>query len=544
MKASAPQPFRPLDYRLAFALALVLIVLGAWRLVPRVSGVFHDDAIYVITAKALARGDGYHLINLPGAPPQTKYPIFFPAVLAVIWKVWPAFPDNLIAMQLVSLFAAAATMALSYLYLVRFSYCSRLTAAVAVLLALSTPTVLYISTLTLSEMTFALLLVVALWRAESDLRREPSSAGTQFLTGMILAAPYHCRTVGLPVALVAIAVLAWHRKPVRWTVAGCVLAVAPWLAWTAVATVRWRTDPIIGYYTDYVVGWSLFSAQGLRVSLINFLLICRDSIGLEITGLYFGLDGAGVHVARWLMFPGAYALFHIARRGMRAQLLPGCLLAYVAMICLWPWPPWRFFVPILPFLVVYVADAYGEIARRFFPNGRHRYLMGLAAAVVVVLNLVLDVTAGRVSRQVGYPYHFAPRVTDQSSQPVTWAGFEDMFQWVQSHVGPNEVVASGLDTMLSLYTARPAFRPWVHRPEALFYGAGLPPTGTAEELLTILKSHGVRYLVVFPLENFAEEKPFAALVQEVLGKYSGVLTIVYQGADPRFTAYEIRWGPG
>jgi hypothetical protein len=533
---------RPFDYWVAFALLSALVFLGGWRLVPRVSGVFHDDAIYVITAKALAQGDGYRLINLPGAPPQTKYPILFPAVLATIWKVWPAFPDNLIAMQMVSLLAAGAAMALSYLYLVRFSYCSRLTAAVAVLLALSTPTVLYISTLTLSEMTFAFLLVVALWRVESDLQRETSSSGAQFLTGMILAAPYHCRTVGLPVALVAIAVLAWHRKPVRWTVAGCALAVAPWLAWTAVATVRWRTDPIIGYYTDYVAGWSPFTAQGLGVALINFLLICRDSIGLVISGFYSALDVAGLRVARWLMFPGAYVLFHIARRSMRTQLLPCCLLAYVGMICLWPWPPWRFFVPILPFLVVYVSDAYGEIARRFLRNGRHRSLMGLAAAAVVVLNLVLDVSAGRLSRQVGYPYHFAPRVTDQNSRPVFWTDFEDMFRWVQSHVGPNDVVASGLDTMLSLYTGRPAFRPWIHRPESLFYGGRVPATGTPDEFVTILKSHGARYLVVFPLENFSEAQPFATLVQEVLEERPGLLTIVYQGADPRFTAYEIHWG--
>src|SRR5262245_4383276 len=68
-------PLRPLDYRLALTLAMVLLLVGAWRLVPGVSGVFHDDAIYVISAKALADGRGYRLINLPGAPPQTKYPI-------------------------------------------------------------------------------------------------------------------------------------------------------------------------------------------------------------------------------------------------------------------------------------------------------------------------------------------------------------------------------------------------------------------------------------------------------------------------------------
>ncbi|MGE5837578.1 MAG: hypothetical protein ACM4AI_24110, partial [Acidobacteriota bacterium] len=228
-------------------------------------------------------------------------------------------------------------------------------------------------------------------------------------------------------------------------------------------------------------------------------------------------------------------------RSIGARLLPCCLLAYIVMICLWPWPPWRFFVPVLPFVVVYVADAYGDIARRFLRDGRHRYLMASAAAIVLALNLVFDVTTGRVSRQVGYPYHFAPGVIDQSAQPVAWTGFEDMFRWVQSHVGQNDVVASGLDTMLSLYTGRAAFRPWVHRPEALFYGSPRAKTGTPEEFLTILKDHRARYLVTFPMEGFSEADPFNDLVQRVLEEHPGVLTPAYQGADPRFTAYEIRW---
>jgi hypothetical protein len=520
---------------------MVLLLVGAWRLVPGVSGVFHDDAIYVISAKALADGRGYRLMNLPGAPPQTKYPILFPAVLALIWKVWPTFPDNLVAMQMVSLLAAAATVALTYLYLVRFNYCSRLTAAVAVLLSATAPTMLYISTLTLSEMTFALLLVAALWRVELDLLRGGRSVPGQLVTGIILAAPYHCRTVGLPVMLAAIAVLAWHRKPVLWTLAGCAVAVAPWIAWTLVATVRWRTDPIIGYYTDYLAGWSPFSMQGLSVAVVNALLVCHDSVELVLSGLDVALAAAGIRVGWWLVLPGAFVWLHIVLRGLRARLLPCCLLAYVAVICLWPWLPSRFLVPVLPLLVVYMGETFALVSRPFLSVGRRRYVSATAAAIVVLFNLAFDVTTGRVSRQVGYPYLFAPGVTDRPTQPVSWSAFEDMFRWVRSHVGANEVVASGLDTMLSLYTGRPSFRPWVYRPEALFYGSQLAKLGTPDEFLTILKTHRARYLVMVPMEGFAEAEPLDDLVRRVSEQHPGLLAAVYQGADPRFTAYEIRW---
>ena len=122
-------------WRMAAALALLTIALGAWQMVPGVTGIYHDDGIYVCTAKALAQGQGYRLINLPGLPVQTKYPIIYPALLALVWKIWPVFPDNLVLMQWLTLLAGAAAVGLSYLYLIRFSYFSAGIACAAGLLA-------------------------------------------------------------------------------------------------------------------------------------------------------------------------------------------------------------------------------------------------------------------------------------------------------------------------------------------------------------------------------------------------------------------------
>lgn len=79
------------DKLIAAGLALLVLLLGYGRMVPQVCGAYHDDALYVITAKALAHGQGYRLINLPGAPMQTKYPILYPALLAMSGKSGPIF---------------------------------------------------------------------------------------------------------------------------------------------------------------------------------------------------------------------------------------------------------------------------------------------------------------------------------------------------------------------------------------------------------------------------------------------------------------------
>src|SRR5262249_14976938 len=121
-RMTSPVPLTRRDAALAGLLALTMLAAGLWRLVPGVCGVFHDDAIYVLTAKALADGEGYRIVSLPEAPPQTKYPVLYPAVLSLIWLAWPAFPDNLVAMQGLTLLCACAFVALAYLYLVRFGY--------------------------------------------------------------------------------------------------------------------------------------------------------------------------------------------------------------------------------------------------------------------------------------------------------------------------------------------------------------------------------------------------------------------------------------
>ena len=90
------------DYIIAAFLTLATFTLCFQFIVPEVCGVYHDDAIYVITAKAIAQGDGYRLVNLPNSPKQTKYPILYPLLLSVIWKIFPFFPKNIFYMQIMT----------------------------------------------------------------------------------------------------------------------------------------------------------------------------------------------------------------------------------------------------------------------------------------------------------------------------------------------------------------------------------------------------------------------------------------------------------
>src|SRR5690242_5055246 len=103
-------------------LSILLVILIAYvfqveRIHPAVFfGQFQDDSIYFSTAKALAEGQGYKLISFPGAPPQTKYPILYPALLSYVWKLNPNFPANLdLAIHLTEFFGCAGLVAVFFL---------------------------------------------------------------------------------------------------------------------------------------------------------------------------------------------------------------------------------------------------------------------------------------------------------------------------------------------------------------------------------------------------------------------------------------------
>src|SRR5262245_45077137 len=96
---AAPVALTRRDTLLALGLAVVLGVAAAARVHPGACGQCHDDGIYALSAQALAQGDGYRLIGLPGQPPQTKYPPLYPGALALLWKLCPDFPANLVLLQ-------------------------------------------------------------------------------------------------------------------------------------------------------------------------------------------------------------------------------------------------------------------------------------------------------------------------------------------------------------------------------------------------------------------------------------------------------------
>ena len=316
-------------WRIAVALILLTIALGAWQMVPGVTGIYHDDGIYVCTAKALAQGQGYRLINLPDSPLQTKYPIIYPALLAVVWKIWPVFPDNLVLMQWVTLLAGAAAVGLSYLYLIRFGYFSAGIACAAGLLAATSPQFLHFSVITMSETTFLLLLVLSMWRLEGELREITRESLREIILGIFLTLPFLCRSVGVMFIPIGLVLLYRAGRRLRYVISAAALTFIPWILWTVLVP-RWESNLVTIYYTNYFKWWSDLGIIVLgRISLLNSLYILVG-VGTLDQAILSELRRK-ISFYSWLVvLPlGFMAFFGIGRQLRQFRVLPCFLVGYL-----------------------------------------------------------------------------------------------------------------------------------------------------------------------------------------------------------------------
>ncbi|HEX6260057.1 MAG TPA: hypothetical protein VFZ51_05330, partial [Woeseiaceae bacterium] len=109
-------PDRTRDLAIGLLIVLVLLPLYVLRL-DHVVGQVIDDAWYVMLGKALAEGRGYWLVNAPIDRILPGYPPGFPALLSLVFRVYPSFPDNVWLLKSLSIAATLGVALLSFYYL-------------------------------------------------------------------------------------------------------------------------------------------------------------------------------------------------------------------------------------------------------------------------------------------------------------------------------------------------------------------------------------------------------------------------------------------
>jgi len=500
-------------------------------------GVFYDDGIYLALAKSLAEGHGYHLLYLPGAPPAVHYPFGYPAFLAALWRLWPAFPANVTVFRAANAVLLGGAAGLGTAWIApRLKVPAPVTAAVIAAACTAVP-LLAVVTVLFAEPLFLVLTAAACWagdaarsatgRADAMVLLEGGRHGgavppgeeraprpgralaLAILAGVLAGTAALTRSIGI--AVIGGLVLSFAvRKQWRLAVAVAVpaaLIVAPWQAW--VLTHHAAVDPLMasnyGTYGDFLtqsgMGW--LSAASL-MDLGGPLAAITTPPGPVVLRLAFAVLALAVLVV---------GLVTLTRK---APALGWSLWCYLFIVALWPYGPDRFLWGVLPWLAVaFLAGVRKLTAAGRSPAERQVLKTGalVAAAAVAVGFAVFQARVGlkgATETQVG--------ISDTMN---------DILPWIRSSTDTSAVIAGEDEALLWLYTGRhavPSYLWRVHGREAVSFGA--------DSLRAFFERNGVTHVILTGPGSEA-----APTLDDMLGRYPGYLAVsrVWPGQLMAFT---------
>ena len=212
---------------LALSSIAVVYVVTIVQLHPsNLFGLTGDDGIYMSSAKALAEGKGYVMPNLPGSPPATKYPVFYPWILSFVWRLNPVFPANLpLAIAVSVAFGVGFLMAAFAMFSSLGGFSRREALVLTAYLGLH-PLVMFFGASVLSEMPFAFLALASMTVAERFMRPNERQLGS-VCSGALAGLSVLTRILGFPI-LLGILVTGVVRRSWR-QLATFVLTAAPFV---------------------------------------------------------------------------------------------------------------------------------------------------------------------------------------------------------------------------------------------------------------------------------------------------------------------------
>ena len=477
---------------------LALFVLGAFALAVGImildgspAGVALDDAMYVILAKSLATGQGYRYLNLPGAPAGTHFPPGYPALLALLWRIAPSFPANLMLFKA----ANAVWLAVVAVAVARFARARLLPTpwalGAAVVTTISAP-LLILGALLMSE-PFFLALLIPLVGSLERFAEAPATTGAAgirrpVLLGLTIGAALLIRTHAIALLPAVAFVLAMRR---RWRDLAIVCGVAiacllPWQIWTA----RHAADvpaALRGEYGSYL-GWWMRGFREMGPSMVSMTLLrAYGGTGAMFAVLFSPLRSEAAHLVTLLSLVAVMAI-GVAAQWRRVPITLLFTGIYLGIIALWPFPSSRFVWSIWPLIILLLFSGSHRILA-WVRNARlaapRRTLAMVAAAAVVWI------TAGYATYETR-----AVRGRWWGSIPRENAGrIIPAIRWTLANTAPTNIIATDDEGAIYLYTGRRTVP--VRSFTVQQYLTTIPVTTDAREgLIPILAAYPVRTVIV------------------------------------------------
>jgi hypothetical protein len=407
-------------------------------------GIAHDDGMYVILGKAIASGQGYRWLHVPGAPPATHFPPGYPAVLAILWLLFPSFPANVVAFKLANtLFLGAAAIGVACLARARFGMSQFGAALLGLATTLGIPT-LTLTVLVMSEPLFLALLLPTLLYAERITEAQTPRVRDLVLLALLVGVDTLVRTHGITLIGSVVVVLCMRRRFRAAAIFG-VVAVAtlvPWQLW--VATHAHVVPPTMqGNYESY----GAWFANGLHAEGMDLVRRTVARTTSDLTAMFEVLAAPSMpHLIGVIAFLLLFALAAVGARLLwrRAPVTALFLVFYSAIVIVWPFSPARFFWGIWP-LVILLPVLGGREALGWRPSAPGWRALRYSALLAALL---LGCGYGTYNLR-GYSHQWwssIPRNVSRNVQPL--------LEYVATRTPPDAVLVTEAEATVYLYTGR------------------------------------------------------------------------------------------
>lgn len=385
--AAAAPPQRSVTLAWLAAIPIALHAVLAWMLRAPTLATGNDDAVYLLLARALRAGHYRELFYI-GTPIHSQYPPGYPALLALLGAPADGEVTLIIA---VNILLSCAALWLAFDVMRHWSLPLGL-AGVAVLAV--NPSLIEAASHVQSEPMFMAAVTLALWALRPS---APEKHRWIAIAAAIVAALTRSAGVAIIAGLFAHFVLSRSWRHAGGLALAALLTIVPWMTWTVLAPQK-----VIGrsYIADALVTIPAVDPSATQgagrsrelqrrpptIALVRSMALrVRTNVPRYFTRALPTelsvptIEGTRIDNAGWLlvMLVALFAGCVAAWTRWRAAVL--VLLAYGALLVLWPYVINRFLSPLLPVFVALLLLGAWRIGVRVLPRAALVPALALAA---------------------------------------------------------------------------------------------------------------------------------------------------------------------
>jgi hypothetical protein len=515
------------------AVGLLLAVAALWGANKQVLGLFHDDGIYAVVAKAISQGDGYRILSLPTSPHQTKYPFLYSYLLSWLWSLNPDFPGNIFLLKMLNVAVLVAIFFLASVFYRRLFPAASIAALIFAVLVATNPILFTYTDYVVSDLLYVLIALASLYLATFSTAKVP-------VLGIVAGLACLTRLAAAPLVFAGV-IHSYLRRGWRGAAyfsAGVFLLVAPWIIW-----VLFRRDPsslsLHSYYSAYDFSAGASPGIGDLIGSHAPVVMGKARYLLGSFDLLYLLP-----LMPWLLpFVAALTVLGVVVSARREGAFEWAFfLSSVALLLVWPFHPGRYVAPLVPLLVLFLFR--GMAAGECWVNssgGEYPFKELLAKLAWLPAMLILLLNGVWLSSYLLNQDEQTIRGVYGHRLPYGWSGFQESFAWIRQNTTPTARLGTAYDPMYFLYTGRKAIRPALHRSATYFYpyGRAKPDVGSVDDIKTELQTMRIDYLIVDPLDGYAEGKATIKLLEELIASYGDKAKLAFTSADGKHRIYAL-----